>query len=184
MTKKQIYPVAVYFAHEKPENIEDHKSFFGCDLIFNAEEYQIVWPKALMDEPVIQANPELYEVFEKYVKEIMEQIDRDEPVSRIVNKHLLDLIQKNDATLEAVASRMAIGPRTLQRKLRDEGLSFNTLLGNVRKEIAVYHLKRDMLTITQISYLLGFSEPSVFHRSFKKWTGVTPADFRRRPAMA
>ena len=140
----------------------------------------MVWPNAIMDLSIAQANPQLYQTFEHHAAEFLAAMNRPEAVSQTVVKHIFELIHSNEATIEGVAARMSIGVRTLQRKLSEEGGSFNNLLAGVKKGIAVRHLKSNELSIAEISYLLGFAEPSVFHRSFKKWTGHTPSDFRRQ----
>ena len=97
---------------------------------------------------------------------------------------LFELIPQNAATLENVASKLAIGGRTLQRLLKAESTSFNSILRNVRSELAKQQLQDTDLPISEIAYMLGFAEPSIFHRSFKKWTGKTPRIFRLESALA
>jgi AraC-like DNA-binding protein len=80
--------------------------------------------------------------------------------------------------LEAVAAHMHISPQTLRRHLREEGTSFQELKDQLRRDIAIYHLGRADLSLQQIAEQLGFSEPSAFHRAFKKWTGLTPGAYR------
>jgi AraC-like DNA-binding protein len=81
--------------------------------------------------------------------------------------------------IEAVARKLAMSPRNLQLKLREEGTSYRETLDRVRMDMALGHLKNRHVTVAEVAYLLGFSEPSVFHRSFKRWTGTTPRDFRQ-----
>jgi AraC-like DNA-binding protein len=179
LVARQVKPYAIHFVHEKPYDFAKQRSFFGCDVFFGAERYELVMPKSLLDESVTNANPQFFEVFQQMADQILSEVSSTNNVSRIVSRHLLALIPENRATLDEVALKLAMGPRTLQRKLKDEGFSFNELLSKIRKELAVQHLQKGQLSISEISYLLGFAEPSVFHRSFKKWTGKTPKDFRK-----
>ena len=71
-----------------------------------------------------------------------------------------------------------MSPRTLHRRLEDEGTSFRQVLGEVRRELAARHLSERQLAISEIAFLLGFSEPSAFHRAFKRWTGHAPLTYR------
>jgi AraC-like DNA-binding protein len=80
--------------------------------------------------------------------------------------------------LESVAEQMHISPQTLRRHLREEGTSFQGLKDQLRRDMAIYHLSRAELSLQQIAEQLGFSEPSAFHRAFKKWTGLTPGAYR------
>lgn len=175
---KIVYPLAVYFEHSAPEDLSQHRSLFNCELYFGAGCYKMVFPSSILDENITHANPQLYAMFQKIADEMLSKITEKQYVSWKVSRLLLDLLPNSKPNIETVAGEMALGVRTLQRKLRDEGFSFNELLTKVRKEMAIQHLGRRQLSIAEISYLLGFSEPSVFHRSFKKWTGQTPTDYR------
>ncbi len=183
LLRQDVMPEAVYFAHEPPENSDDFEDLFGCKPVFNAKGYHMTFANAILDESIAQANPSLYQMLDQHAAEILKNIDQPDVVSKTVLKHIFELVHSNQATLDAVAERMGLGVRTLQRKLNEEGNSFNGLLSEVKKEIAVRHLTGNRLSISEISYLLGFAEPSVFHRSFKKWTGCTPSDFRRQNAI-
>jgi AraC-like DNA-binding protein len=70
-------------------------------------------------------------------------------------------------------------PRTLQRRLKAHGISYQKLLENLRKDLAKSYLRERRLAIGELAYLLGYSEPSAFQRAFKRWTGMTPDNFRR-----
>jgi AraC-like DNA-binding protein len=75
---------------------------------------------------------------------------------------------------------MAIGPRTLQRRLRDQGADFKKLVDDTRRRFALRYLGDRKNTLTEVAYLLGYSEVSAFNRAFKRWTGSTPSDYRRQ----
>jgi AraC-like DNA-binding protein len=97
--------------------------------------------------------------------------------------HLLD----GEPALGAVAAKLHMSPRSLQRRLRDEGTSFARVLSGLRHDLALRHLRNPQITIGDVAFLLGFSEVSAFHRAFKRWTGRTPAEHLRSvrtpPAM-
>lgn len=80
--------------------------------------------------------------------------------------------------MESIAQHLHISPQTLRRHLREEGTSFQELKDQLRRDIAIYHLRRADLSLQQIAEQTGFSEPSAFHRAFKKWTGLTPGAYR------
>jgi AraC-like DNA-binding protein len=88
-------------------------------------------------------------------------------------------MELGEVTLESVASRLAMTPRTLQRRLRDEGTTFRRMLDDYRRELASRYLTNALLTVDEVAYLLGFSESSAFHKAFKRWTSKAPAEFRR-----
>jgi AraC-like DNA-binding protein len=95
-------------------------------------------------------------------------------VTRIILAHLDD----ESLTIQKVARKMAVSVRTLQNRLENEGVVFSDLLTGIRQRLAKQYLREDY-TVEQITYLLGFSEPSAFRKAFKKWMGVTPREFRQ-----
>jgi len=184
MVGKNINPVAVYFKHGRREGADAYERIFKCKIYFNAERNSVVYPVSVLDEKIVHANPDLFVMFKKYAEDYMGNINNEKNWTLKVTKSLFGLIQKNAATLEMVAEQLHVGSRTLQRQLKAEGTSFNNVLKNVRSEMAKKHLQNTSISIAEISYLLGFSEPSIFHRSFKKWTGKTPRLFRRESVPA
>jgi AraC-like DNA-binding protein len=84
-----------------------------------------------------------------------------------------------DIRIEAIARELAISGRTLQRRLGTEGLSYQELLDDARKEAAARYMRETNLAIGEIAYLVGYSEPAPFHRAFKRWYSVTPDAFRK-----
>jgi AraC-like DNA-binding protein len=83
-----------------------------------------------------------------------------------------------EPSLEHVADQLRLTPRTLQRKLQELGTSHNELFEQMRRQLAMRYLREREMAICEVAYLLGFSESSSFHRAFKRWTGLTPKEFR------
>lgn len=184
ITGKLIHPHKVLFMHSAPGSIDAYTEFFNCEVLFNQKRNCIISPVSILDEKITHSNRDLYFIFQQYAEEIFNNINKENSTVRKVSKVMFTLVQKNNATLENVAKNMAIGERTLQRLLKKEGSTFNEVLQNVRKEMAKRSLQNTSMPISEISYMLGFSEPSIFHRSFKKWTGLTPKSFRQEVLVA
>jgi AraC-like DNA-binding protein len=89
-------------------------------------------------------------------------------------------MRDGDPTLTQVARKIALSPRTLQRRLKDYGTDFKRLVDDTRRRFSLNYLKNPEHTFTEIAYLLGYSEASAFNRAFKRWTGATPSDYRSR----
>ncbi|NEP18534.1 MAG: helix-turn-helix transcriptional regulator, partial [Leptolyngbya sp. SIO4C1] len=81
--------------------------------------------------------------------------------------------------LDAIAAKLGYSSRTLQRKLQQAGTSFQQVLDDIRRELAFQYLQETQLTASEIAFLLGFSENSAFTRAFRRWTAITPGDYRR-----
>jgi AraC-like DNA-binding protein len=93
-------------------------------------------------------------------------------------------MSRGGADLATLARRFGSSPRTLQRRLGEEGTSFQEVLDQVRSEAAERYLADSSLSCAEVGYLLGFSEPAAFHRAFKRWRGVTPKEYRSRTRSA
>jgi AraC-like DNA-binding protein len=91
-------------------------------------------------------------------------------------------MREGDPKLTRVAKKIAMSPRTLQRQLKEHGVDFKRLMDDTRRRFALTYLKDRRTTLTEIAFLLGYSELSAFNRAFRRWTGSTPLDYRRRLA--
>lgn len=135
----------------------------------------------LLDTPILNANPHLFTLFTQHADALLANLHAPNLTAR-VKREIVALLKGEEPTLAVVADRLNLGVRTLQLHLKDEGTTYQQVLDEVRKALAVEHLREPNLSTTDIAYLLGFAEPSVFFRSFKKWTGETPGAFRRGAA--
>ena len=125
-----------------------------------------------------QANSTLCEVLREKADSLIEDFNQTESlrdkVTALISRHLID----GEPDRSFIAQSLNVSPRTLQRKLSDDGVSFQALVNETRQQLAEYHLNRNELSSAEIAYLLGFAEPSNFYRAFKKWTGKTPGQYR------
>jgi AraC-like DNA-binding protein len=103
-----------------------------------------------------------------------------ERIRRMLRAHLRDEMP----SLEEVGKALGVTPQTLRRRLQDEGQGYQAIKDDLRRDIAIEYLARPDLTLIEIANLLGFSEPSTFHRAFKKWTGVAPGEYRQTRLQA
>ena len=127
--------------------------------------------------PLLQDERTLKHFLERSPADLLSRPDDGDSLSSRLRR-LLSRDSSRWPDLEAVAAHLHISPQTLRRHLREEGSSFQELKDQLRRDIAIYHLGRADLSLQQIAEQLGFSEPSAFHRAFKKWTGLTPGAYR------
>lgn len=130
---------------------------------------------------MIGASLDLFRDFEDRVQAVLSSIDRSQPWSERVRRSVVSSLKGSTPTLQSIASDLAVGARTLQLRLGEEGTSFSEVLTDARENLAKEFLKAGDIRNEEIAYLLGYSEESVFSRSFKKWTGRTPTEFRASP---
>ncbi len=132
-----------------------------------------------MDAALPTANSEMARVSDRIIHEYLARLESGD-VSRLIRKRLLNTLSAGDIGEEGVARSLHISVRSLQRKLREEGLTFKGLVDDMRRELATQYTRDSRLTIGEITYLLGFSDPSSYTRAFRRWTGMSPNSFRAR----
>lgn len=182
LTGQVVRPREVRFAYPRPPDSREHERVFTpARLVFDASETALVLDGHLLDTPILNANPHLFTLFTQHADALLANLHAPNLTAR-VKREIVALLKGEEPTLAVVADRLNLGVRTLQLHLKDEGTTYQQVLDEVRKALAVEHLREPNLSTTDIAYLLGFAEPSVFFRSFKKWTGETPGAFRRGAA--
>ncbi len=177
LTGRPLNPIQVTFIYPKPESMAEYERVFRCPVLFEQKENSMTVDWSIGNIPVLMANPMLLEYFEKYAQDFLAELDRPKEHTRAVTKIILAHLDDEKLSIEKVAKEMAVSVRTLQKRLEEEGVVFSELLKDIREKLAKKYL-RENYTVEQITYLLGFSEPSVFRKAFKKWSGVTPKEYR------
>jgi AraC-like DNA-binding protein len=154
------------------------RAWFGAPIAWSAERHQLVLPASALALPIASSDPALLGILTRAADDLLARASNEPPLVAQVRRALHDTLRTGEASIDLISQRLGITPRSLQRRLRDEGTAFADLREAVRRELAQRYLDEG-LTIAEISFLLGFSEPSAFFRAFKRWTGETP---RRRIA--
>ena len=171
-------PLQVRFPHSAPDGTSEHQRVFGCTLKFGHDRNELVFSRDLLAMPLVKADANLQAILEAQVVSMFQKLPKGEAATDAVRRHLARELCNGEPTLEQIAPRLHMSPRTLHRRLDDEGTSFRRILTEVRRELAARHLTERQLAISEIAFLLGFSEPSAFHRAFKRWTGHAPLAYR------
>jgi AraC-like DNA-binding protein len=165
------------FSYPKPEHGAEYDLLFPCHLEFSTQQSSLVFHSRYLNMPLLQDERTLKHFLERSPADLLSRPDDGDSLSSQLRR-LLSRDSSRWPDLEAVAAHLHISPQTLRRHLREEGSSFQELKDQLRRDIAIYHLGRADLSLQQIAEQLGFSEPSAFHRAFKKWTGLTPGAYR------
>jgi AraC-like DNA-binding protein len=162
-----------------PADREAYRALLRCPLRFGAPAAAFVVPIGELERGVEGADPALAELMEPHLERQLQEARAGSRAALPVRRVLVAMLGGQEPTLDRVAKRLGTTPRTLQRRLRDENTTFQDLLDSVRHELALVHVGKQAASIDEIAWLLGFSNGSAFHRAFKRWTGVTPGEFRR-----
>lgn len=178
LTGQHVTPYAVWFQHSAPDDSAEHRRFFQTDVQFSQPVNRIVLDIKCLDWPVRSANAALLSLFEQYAEHQLTLLNQTDGYSKKVVQELIGQMNGNTPDINKIAHNLIISVRQLQRQLQAEGTSFQTLVDETRRELALRYLQNSETAIYDIAFLLGFSEPSAFNRAFKRWTGKTPRTYR------
>lgn len=173
-----LTPRAVGFRHAPPRDLEPYRPLFGRDVRFEQQHDELVLDRELLDRPQQQAEPSLASVLDQHLSSLLASAPADGFVER-VDAALAAELERGEPSVGSIAARLHMSPRTLQRRLRDEGTSLTERLDRTRETLASRLLSEPSRSIGEVAFMLGFSEVSTFHRAFKRWTGLTPVAYRR-----
>jgi len=180
-----LRPLSVTFQHEVHGPTSEHERLFGVLPSFGRAENSVTLSLELLERPLSTSDPLLSRVIERHAEALLAARPAPAETSAArVRRLLCEKLGKEEAaaTLAGLASRLGMSERSLQRRLADEGQTFDALLDQLRHELALRYLADKKIAITEVAFLLGYSEPSAFHRAFKRWTGTTPSQARQRAA--
>lgn len=172
-------PREVRFAHAEPACISEQERVFRAPVRYGCERNELVLNSTDLDKPQRHAETRLQAVLERQLEDLLAKLPSDRSFSGRVKCHIADHLLDGEPAVRAIAEKLHMSPRTLQRRLCDDGTSFAKLLADLRHELALRHLQDPRRTINEVAFLLGFLEVSAFHRAFKRWTGKTPAEYQR-----
>lgn len=179
ITGVDIEPLEIRYPHaERPTDLKAHRRYFRCTLSFGQPFVGVVFRRRDLDLPVREADKELGSYLERYAEEVLDALAPGGSLADRVERAMWAEMKEGQLTLQGIASALAVSPRTLQRRLQEEGTSFAELRDRFRREMAVVILRDRRLAIYEVAYLLGYSEPSTFYRAFRRWMGTSPHEFR------
>ena len=179
LTGRNVSPLSVKFIHHRGENLSELNAFFGTDVEFGADVDELAFAAAVEDMPVVSADPYLHRLLLRYCEEALAQRRSSVHTLRAeVENAIATLLPHGQVRADGIARRLGTSERTLARRLASEGLTFTTILNELKLDLARRHVQDSSLSISQIAWLLGYQEVSAFNHAFKRWTGTTPRKMR------
>ena len=172
-------PKEVQFAHEAPKQTSEHLRIFHAPVSFGCKTNAIVIDRQFVEREVPAADQRLYQILKRYLDQVLSEMPREDNLLASVHRATAETMRDGDLKLARVAKQMAMSARTLQRQLKERGVDFKQLTDETRRRFAINYLKERKHTLTEVAFLLGYSEVSAFNRAFKRWTGSTPLEYRR-----
>jgi AraC-like DNA-binding protein len=181
-TGKDFVATAVRFRHAAPPSVGEHVRVFGVKPTFDAHETEVELDAAVLDLPIPEAQSGLLTYLDAYARDVLAKLPVDDDLVGDVERAIASAMSRGVPDMDSIATQLGASTRTLQRRLGEAETGFQELVDVVRRRYAERYLADDRLAISEIAFLVGFSEPSNFHRAFRRWTGLTPAAFRGRAA--
>ncbi len=182
LTGQPVSLQSIWFQHPQPEDCTEHERIFQTAVQFSQPTNRISINSACLDWPIRSANSNLLSVFERHAIAMLKaqnpSVPQAQSYSAIVMAAIAQQLQGEVPPIDAIARQLTTSVRQLQRELHAEHTSYQKLLDETRKRMALSQLKRPEISIHEVAFLLGFSEPSAFHRAFKRWTRQTPRRYR------
>jgi AraC-like DNA-binding protein len=177
----RYWPVSeVAFVNPPPSDLRPYRDFFGGEVLFNQPSTRLVFNAEYMALPLRKSDPALASLLDRQAEQLLQQVSEVPAAVDAWRRTLVPLIREGNTSLAALARAHHSSPRTLQRRLSEQGTSFQQLLDDTRRHLAEGHLKESRLDLAEIALLLGYSEQSAFTRAFRAWTGLPPAQWRRQ----
>jgi len=174
-----LSPVVIEMERPLPVNPEHWESLLACKVFFDCQQTSIKWSRADVQEKLPSGDPSLARINDEHAQAYIDSFVTDLLSRNVVHK-IISRLPDGPPDQQQIASDLCVSNRTLQRKLKEEGTSYNDLLQDARMHLACKYLKYGHRSVVEVTYLLGFSEPSAFSRAFKRWTGESPAGYQAK----
>lgn len=181
LTNRRIVPRQVCFSHHRG-TIPEIEKFFGCPVRFSASEDKVSFLQSDVASPVVSADPYLHDLLKRSCEEALARRGKVHYGLRtVVENAIAPIIATEKVDCGTVARKLGMSRRTLIRRLASEDLSFSEIVGELRFDLARRYLEDANLSVSQIGWLVGYSEVSAFTHAFHRWAGRTPKQWRLGP---
>lgn len=177
----RYWPVReVAFVNPRPADITPYQDFFGGEVRFDQPVTRLVIDADYLGLPVRKVDPAMLADLDRQAQELLSRVSAVPAAVEAWRRALITLIREGRATLANLSAVHHTSPRSLQRRLAEHGMSFQSLLDETRFQLAKSYLLDSTLDLVEMALLLGYSEQSAFTRAFRNWTGMAPAQWRKQ----
>ena len=182
LTEPDWCPLEAHFEHPEPADTSEHRRIFGALLRFSQPANCLIFERALLGRRIHTADLHLRGVLQRHADEALEKLPTDDDLTMSLRKLIAPKLHEGHPSIERAAGELGMSVRTLQRRLRESSVNFSQLIEEIRYHLAREYLDKPELAVSEIAYLLGYSELSAFNHAFRRWAGAAPLDYRRRHA--
>lgn len=179
VSPRPFAPLEVFFKHSAPETLTHHEAYFGCPVHFGADMDAMLLSHQSLSEPNVLGDEGITRFLVSHLDQELSEIDEPPPLLVQTKDEIARALSEGLPKMADIARQMGLSARSFHRRLAEQGLSFQTLTEETRREIATAMLQEERYALAEIAFLTGYSEQSAFNRAFKRWMGVTPASYRK-----
>ncbi len=184
LTGQRIILDATHFNYSEPPHASEYRHLFNSPLLFDQPDTRMIFNRRFLSLPIIQDELALKEFLKCSPADLLAKPDDSTTYTARIRALIGKDLSQALPDFEFVSTNLNVSPQTLRRRLKDENTSYQEIKDNMRRDVALYHLARQEISINEIAFKVGFTEPSTFHRAFKKWTGLTPGEYREAKTSA
>ena len=178
-----LRPLRIDLLRPRPANAEVYRAFYGCTVNFASARRALVLRRADTEQPLPTSNRQLAQVHGRVIAEELARLDRADVLARC-KATLLEKMHSGELSEDFMAKRLHMSRRTLQRKLTDRDTTYQKLVDDTRRDLALRFIEDPRRSLGDITFELGFSQQSALTRAFRRWTGKSPTDWRQRQHAA
>jgi AraC-like DNA-binding protein len=173
-------PLEIRFEHEKPENFTEHEKIFNAPIMFGRRTNAFAFRRSDLAKKMPDQDPYLFAIIEGFLKSRSKLSTSIEDFATVVRNQIKLHLGDCALNLTTIAKIMGYTESSFQKELKETGVNFNDLLRAARQELALHYIKDKNIPLTEVAFLLGYSELSAFSRAFRAWTGLSPQLYRRQ----
>lgn len=174
-----VFALEAHVTHAAPAHRAAYEEIWRVPVRFGAERNAIrmnpIWPTLRINTE----NRYAFGVLTERAEALLDALRTSDSVKSAVEKRLLAILHTGEASIATIAPAMGMSRQTLYRRLRTEGVTFESVLDDLRRRMALDYLGARRVSVNETAYLVGFSDPAAFSRAFKRWTGRNPREARR-----
>lgn len=172
------YVLEVHMTHPRPAHFDAYADYFSMPVVFGAPWNALRIEESWLAEPTGQTNRYVFGVFSTHADALMKALTDAETVRGRIEAALLPILHTGNVSMTEISRRLGYSRSTLHRRLKAEGVRYETILDDLRRRMALDYLGSRKVSVNEVAYLTGFSEPSAFSRAFRRWTGTSPGRYR------
>lgn len=175
---REPYVLEVHMTHDAPAHSAAYRAYFDMPLVFGAPWNAMRIRESWLDEPTGSKDRYVFGVFAAHADQLLQSLSTMATIRGRIESALLPVLHTGNVTMTEVARRLGFSRSTLHRRLKAEGETFEAILDDLRRRMAIEYIDGRKVSVNEAAYLTGFSDPSAFSRAFRRWTGMSPGRFR------